>query len=303
MLGAPHIEAHYDLTDNAGGKLHCSGHVGVYLNGDDLAVFSGAGYGTGVVHTAGIAHNALHRTKQVDERRGVVGTHVQHGAAAGLVVKLGVGMPGLVTVAGHVGGSTDGSADVAVVDKLAAGLNAAAKEGVRGNADEKAFFAGKVKKLFRVFPVDAHGLFAVGILSGAESLNCDPVVLAGSGKVNDDLDLGVCKHLVHILVDNGYVPVCGGLGASFGDEVANALEIDDVLKGLGEVFEIDGADVSVADDANCYSFHDFSVLRLKSFLSWGDISSSWRCCGKQRGQACAGWQCHGPLSPTKSPGA
>ena len=89
--------------------------------------------------------DALHRPEHRDQRGQVVGAHVEHRAAADLVVELRIGVPALVTVADHEGGGGHGFANRAVVDQLAAGLDAGAQEGVRRAADSQALLCGDLE--------------------------------------------------------------------------------------------------------------------------------------------------------------
>ena len=95
------------------------------------------------------AGDAAHRADQVDQGGQVVGAHVEHRAAAGLVVELGIGVPALVAVAQHEGGGGHRLADPAVVDQLAAGLDAAAQEGVGRAADAQALLAASFSSCCR----------------------------------------------------------------------------------------------------------------------------------------------------------
>src|SRR5439155_4306594 len=83
--------------------------------------------------------DTLDRAEEIDERREIIRPHVQHRATAELVVELWVRMPRLGPVSGHEGGRGDGPANRAVVDELAARLDAAAEERIGRTAEADAF--------------------------------------------------------------------------------------------------------------------------------------------------------------------
>ena len=140
------------------------------------------------------AGDARHRAEQVDEVGDVVGPHVEHRPAAGLVVEGRVRVPALVAGAHEEGGAADRHADGAVVDQLAAGLVGAAEKGVGGAADAHAALAAA--------PRPAAAASASAMPSGFSECTCLPAATAlqadldmrlGDGQVDDDLDAGSAR--------------------------------------------------------------------------------------------------------------
>ena len=172
--------------------------------------------------------------------------------------QLRIGMPRFVSVTGHIRSGAKRAADIAVVEQLAAGLDAAAHKRVGRDADEQPLFTAERKKLSRVLAVDRHRLLAVRVLSGFQRLNGDAVMLLRRRQVDDDLDLRIGEHVVHRLVNHRDIPVGGGLGAALGDQVADALDRDDRMKELRKVFQINRADIAVSDNADSDFFHRIS---------------------------------------------
>ena len=233
-------------------ELHHAVVGGGDVYGDNLTVMLGAGAGTGGEGGGNHTAHALDAAHKVDQRGDVVGTHIQHGAAAELVVELGIGMPGLVAVAGKVGGSTHDIADGALVDELTAGLNAGTHVGVGSACDPQTLLLGQLDQLNALLPGSAQGLLGVDGLTCQQGGLGDLVVLVGAGDVQHDVHLGIGEQLVHIVVELGDVVLLDRIFSALADEVADADDLD-VLESLGDVLQVDagnGADTDKAD-----SFH------------------------------------------------
>ena len=130
--GTPNIKGGDDVTHSTVFKPQQTVDMGGNFYIDDLSVIGLAGDPAGGEAGGGHAchaHNAAHQTDQSSQ---VVRTHIEHGAAADLVVEGRVGMPGFMPVAHHEGIGTDDIADQTVINDLAAGLDAAAKESIGG---------------------------------------------------------------------------------------------------------------------------------------------------------------------------
>ena len=183
-------------------------------------------------------------------------------------------MPALVAGAGEEGRGGDGRADPTVVDELAAGLNAAAQEGVGRTTDPQILRLGHAQNLFAFVAVQTEGLLVIGVLAGFEALEGDFGVDFGNREVDDDFDIGGEQFLDRAVGDGklgfaGKLPVGGPLGLDVLDLGLGAGGIDvgesdefDVAQRV-EVFAVDAADVAATDDAN---FGLLSVLssHLKS---------------------------------------
>lgn len=195
-LCAPDVEAGRYGARRAAVEVHYPDDVGGYVYFDLLAVLGFAGDGPLGEGDLGGGLHLPDGSYEVDEGCEVVGAHVEHGAAPFLVVEAGVGVPALVSVAGHEAVDGDGFPDEAVVDDLPAGLYPSAEEGVRCSADEDACFPGYIDEFFTVCEVDGEGFLVVGGLARLYSLFCYLVVGVGGGEVEDELYLGVVYHLL-----------------------------------------------------------------------------------------------------------
>ena len=243
------VEGHDEGGEGAGGELEGGGEVGGGFDGDLEPAFFLGGDGAGGVGGAGEAGDLGDGAEEVDQGGEVVGAHIEHRAAADLVVELGVGVPGFVAGGEHEGGEGDGAADGAGVEEVAGGLLAGAEEGVGGAADAEVFLLGEIEDLAAFGAVDAEGFFGVGVFAGVERLEGDGDVGLGDGEVEDDVDGGVG----HELVDGagGGDVVLGGLGAgAVHVEVGDGGHVED-----GEVLgavEIGVGDGAAADNADFY---------------------------------------------------
>ncbi len=135
-------------------------------------------------------------TEQVDERSEVVGAHVEHWAAADLVVELRVGVPALVAGTGIEGGGGHRLADPAIVNQLAAGLDAAAQERVGRAADAHALGLGRGHGPLPVGAIDGQRLLAVDVLARCDGHQVDQRVRLGPGDVDHDLEAGNGEQLL-----------------------------------------------------------------------------------------------------------
>ena len=139
----PDVKAHHDCGYHTVCEVQRAGQVRRHIDVDHVTIFRLAGdHALREGDLAG-AGDARYRAEQVDQRGDVVGAHVQHRTAARLVEEGRVRVPVFVTVANHERGRCNGSADPAIVNQFATGLQAAAEEGVRRAADAQSAFAGR----------------------------------------------------------------------------------------------------------------------------------------------------------------
>ena len=85
-----------------------------------------------------IAMTRVDRAEQVDQHGQVVGPHVEHRAAAGLIVELRIGMPVLHAAPHHEGGAGHRLADGALIHQPARPPAGGAEESVRRRAEQQA---------------------------------------------------------------------------------------------------------------------------------------------------------------------
>ena len=166
-------------------------------------------------------------------------------------------MPALGAAAHEEGGGSRDITDGALVDELTAGLNARAQEGVGGTADHEAALLGQLHQLHALLPGSTQGLLGVDVLPRQQGRLGDVVVLVGAGEIQNDIHLGVCEQLVHILVELGDMILPDGILGPLADEVADTDDLD-VLVQVGDILQIDAGDTTDTDDTDL--FHgDFSL--------------------------------------------
>ena len=158
-------------------------------------------------------------------------------------------MPGLVAVAGHEGGGTDHVADSSLVNELTAGLDACAHVGIGCARDPESLFLGQSDQLHAFLPGCTQGLFGVDGLTRQESGLGDLEMLIGAGDVEHHVHLGVCKQLVHIVIELGNVVFLDGVLCPLADEVADADDFN-VLEAVGDVLQVDARNGTNAYEAD-----------------------------------------------------
>ena len=266
-----HVEGGKQRGDGAGGEAHLSGQIGIHIH---LNLFAVVGLrGDGALREGGLgkALKGVHLSQQMHQCRHVIGAHVHHGAAAPLVIKFRVRMPGFVAMADHGALRADHISDHAVVDELAAGLNARAHESIRCAAHVQAGFPGQFNELVAFFHVRRQGLFGKHVLPVQKRLLGHLVMLVGPGDVQHHVHLRVIEGFVHVLIDFRRRTLkslllllfykSNALFRPFGNQIAHADEAD-LPEGLRQVFQIDAADGAHAD--HCYLNHVFSPFSLNT---------------------------------------
>ena len=182
------------------------------------------------------------------------------GADALLVEVARVGVPEVRAGADVVCGDADDLADGALIQELAHGLELGSQEGVGSGADEEALLFCKLDDLVGLLEAVGQGLFAVDMLAGLQRCHGQAVVGGGIGEDDDDVDLGVIKHLLGS-VDLGDVPALG--------RCLGGLHVQVRAAHGAQVFEhgAEGAEVVVAVDtgaddaiAKNFFFHECALL-------------------------------------------
>ena len=163
-------------------------------------------------------------------------------------------MPALVAAADHVGRAADGRSDEAVVDEPAAGLDARAQEGVRRAAQHQSLFLGDAAQFDALGQLRAQRLFRIDVLARQQRRTADLEVLVGARQVQHDLHLRIGEGVVHGVVDFGHAVLGGGLLGALAHEIAHADELQ-LPEGLGDVLQINSADIAHADHGDPDSVH------------------------------------------------
>ena len=223
---------------------------------------------------AGEAGHAAHRAEQVHQCGEVVGPHVEHRTAARLVVERRVGVPALVAGAGHERHRVQRLADPAVVDQLAAGLVAAAEEGV-GRAAEQ--HAGSLRAAHQVLALGARHrqrLLAPHVLAGIDRRPRYRVVCRRNGQVHHQVDRVVGNQLFRRerardaeLRRLRRRALANQVGARH--HVQNGK--------LPAALEVGRADLAASDDADPQSLHQPSIRALlyRRLPAAGNPRSAW----------------------------
>ncbi len=259
LHGVVHVKGGENLPDRAGGKQKISGKIGVNVHVDGLTIVRLGGDDALVEGFLRHAHHALDFAQQVHQRGDIVGTHVHHRAAAALVVEVRVGMPGLMPMTDHGNIRAHHIADHAVVNELAAGLNACTHEGVRCAADVQVLLFCYGEDFRGFLHVHRQRLFGINVLARQQRGFTHPEMLIGARDVQHHLHLGVCKGFVHILVDFYALAVkalclllldevmC--LLRTLGNQVAHADQLN-LAENLCDVFEVNAGNGSAANHSN-----------------------------------------------------
>jgi hypothetical protein len=178
-------------------------------------------------------------------------------------------MPALVPVTRHKGRRADRLADPAVVDELAAGLDAAAEEGVRRAADAHAFGLRRRQQRPALFAGDGQRFFVVDGFPRLHRRHRHVVVRVGDGEVDDDLDVGIGEKFVHRAGarDTMLLRLRARL---IHDEVRAGDRVQDFEDFV--CLQIDAADVAAADDADFDFVHNspriYSILVVWWLGGW-----------------------------------
>ena len=97
------------------------------------------------------------------------------------------------------------------------------------------------------------------MLSCEQSGTRDLVVLIGTCEIEHDVDLGICKKLVHRVVDLGNAVLSLRLLSALANEVTNCDELY-VAKSFLEILEIDAGNATDTDHS--YLHHSLFLLNL-----------------------------------------
>jgi len=155
-------------------------------------------------------------------------------------------MPALRSVPRHERDRRDGDADRAIVDELAAGLQAAAEERIGRATHTQPLFGCQ---LHRALPVRAgrrERLLGVDMLARVQRGQVDRRVRRRDGQVHDHVDVGGRNQVLDrhgadaVLLRLGFGPLNHEVGAR------NQLEAGQ----LRRVLQVDIADIAAADDAD-----------------------------------------------------
>ena len=162
-------------------------------------------------------------------------------------------MPGFVTVAGHECRCTDDVTDGTFVNELTAGLDAGTHVGIGCAADPKTLFFCDTNEFQTLFPRSAERLFGVNGLACEKRCLGNFKMLVGTGDVEDEVNIGIGKHIMHRFVQLGNVVLFNRTFCAFADQIADTDDFD-VLKLVGNIFQIDAGNGTDTDNTD--SCHD-----------------------------------------------
>ena len=156
-------------------------------------------------------------------------------------------MPAFVPVAQHKGGRADWLADLAIVDQLAAGLQAPSEEGVGCAADPHSARARRIQQAAALLTNQRQRLFVVDRFTRLDYPHTDLGVRVWIRQVDDDLDLWIGQQFLRGARFR-HVVLCRLLLRPLHDEVRAGDDFQ-YLEGVASL-EIDTADVATTDDAD-----------------------------------------------------
>ena len=170
---SPDVEGGDKGPHGAALEVHHAGYVGrgVHRDGGPREGFAGDhSLGERDARRPGDPPYGSHQGR---ERGEVVGPHVEHRAGARLKEEVRVRVPVLGAVAEHERRHGDGLAYDPLVHDLAAGLQSAAEEGVRGAADPESSLGGHFQHPPPVLQTDSERLLSVYVLAGLQGRQRD----------------------------------------------------------------------------------------------------------------------------------
>src|SRR5690606_39489746 len=143
---------------------------------------------------------------------------------------------------------SDGCTDPAIVNQLAAGLQATAEEGIRGAADQHAFFFGSVEDFLTVFTGERQRLLAVNMLASRNRRQINLCMSRRNGQVDDDFNIRVGQQLIERI---GLHPIFFRFGLCAAEINIGAGGYIQNIK-FGTPLKIAVADIATANDAYVY---------------------------------------------------
>src|SRR5918995_5464215 len=244
LILRPYVEGGDKGPNSAALEIHHAGDVrrGVHRDGGPGEGFAGdRTLGERDACRPGDPPHGAHKGR---ERGEIVGAHVEHRASAGLEVEVRVRMPVLGAVAEHERRYGDELSYDPLVHDLAAGLEAATQEGVRGTADPEVSLGGHFQHPTPVLQAHCERLLGVYVLAGLQGRQRDLGVDQRDCQVEDDLDLFVGQQLLRAASLGHAVRLRLGFGA-LEQEVRTGDDLHVVER--GPVLQIDAADLAAPD--------------------------------------------------------
>src|SRR5215203_5130531 len=273
LILRPNVEGGDKGSNSAALEVHHAGDVGrsVHRDGDPREGF--AGDRTLWERDARRPGDPPHGPHQGRERGEVVGSHVEHRASAGLEVEVRVRMPVLGAVAEHERRYGDGLSYDPLVHDLAAGLEAATQEGVRGTADPEVSLGRHFQHPTPVLQAHCERLLGVYVLASLQSRQRDLGVDHRDCQVEDDLDLFIGQQLLRAASLGHAVRLSLGFGA-LEHEVRTGDDLHVVER--GPVLQIDAADLAAPDysDLDRRVFADGRSFQLLSMSARSALRAS-----------------------------
>src|SRR6266566_76282 len=135
----PDIETGENRANSAAREFHDPREMRGRVYGNLHPVIRLAGHGTlrkGCLHRGGHPPDRAHHG---DERREIIRAYIRHGACAGLIEEIWVGMPIFHSVIQQECRSSNRHSDLPIIDQLDAGLKTTAKKGIWGVANTYLF--------------------------------------------------------------------------------------------------------------------------------------------------------------------
>ena len=231
--------------------------MGVDLNGEGLSCIDPDSL-PAVCGTRIDGNNLLHRSEQIDQRRDVIRAHVKQRPAAFEIVERGSRMPGFMSVAEHERGACDHTADQPVVDQLAAGLMAAAEEGVRRASRAQILFLREFQNLLSRLGVQPERFFRIDVLARLQRHAVHLRMRLRRCQVQNDFNSGIRKQIRHgKMTESVFLRFFPGRVLS-DVRARHELQVREDLC----VLQIGVADVSTADQSDFHSDFSFCCVSV-----------------------------------------
>ena len=251
---SPNIKAGDDAGDGAAGEFQRAGDMRVDLDRQPRShqrVAGGDAFGEGHARRS---RDPRHWSHQMDERRQVVGAHVEERSCALLIEDAGVGVPAFRSMSHEDGCCRYWRPDQAVVDGFASRLQAAAEEGIGRAAQAQVGRRRRFDDFGAIVARNGQRLFAVGMLARFNDLQRDFGMRGRDGQVDDDVDFVAREQVIDAA---GGQSVHGGERfRPLSENIGAGGDLDDIK--WRAAFNIRRRDIAGADEANVQGLHGVS---------------------------------------------
>ena len=143
------------------------------------------------------------------------------------------------------GGRGNWPTDIAVINRFASGLQAAAEEGIRRAADAESGRFRRRDDVCAIGAVDSQGLFAIDVFASLNNLARDSGMRRRDGQIDDDVNVVARQQIVHAVCDQTIFS--GECPGAVDQDIGASGYLDDVKRRAAT--DIRRRNVAGADDA------------------------------------------------------